>query len=115
MMKQKGWCVGLSVACVLLVFCAVRTVRGPATSEGAQGSAIGAARVKADQATKSTGALYAEANNDVRLRQLETAGEAQRIKQEEAAQELQWRQQETTQPLSENPGLYVETAGIIAG
>jgi hypothetical protein len=37
------------------------------------------------------------------------------MKQQEAAQELQRRQQEATRPLSENPGLSMESVGVAAG
>ena len=114
-MKQRGWCVLLSVAFVLLVFCAARDLRKPAASDGAQRIEVGAAGAQANEALESAGAVQVEAANELQLRQLETAREAQRIEQQEAALELQRRQRESTRPPSENPGVSVEAIGIAAG
>ena len=115
MMKQKRWCVVLSVASVLLLFCAVRAVRRPAASEGAQRIEAGTGRAQAGEAMETREAINVETTNDLQLRQLETAREAQRMKQQEAATELQRRQQEATRPLSQNPGLSMEAVGVAAG
>jgi len=114
-MIQKTWRVLLSVAFVLLVFCAVRAVRRPAASVGAPRLAVGADRTQTAEAPAGAQAVDIEASNDLQLRQLETAQEAQRIEQQEATAELQRRQQEATRPPSENPGLSVEAVGVTAG
>jgi hypothetical protein len=99
MMKQKSRCVLLSVACILVVFCAVRAVKRPMASDAAQRIEAGASRTLADESV--TDARFpVTATDNLRLTQLETARRAQRIKQQEAARELQHRQQETIHPLS---------------
>jgi flagellar biosynthesis/type III secretory pathway M-ring protein FliF/YscJ len=100
MMQQKTWCVVLSVVCVLVVFCAVRAVRRPAASEGAQRIEVSAGRAQAN-----------EAIIDLPLRQLETIREAQRTRQQETADELQCRQQEAPGLPSDNPAVSVDAAG----
>lgn len=109
MMQQTRRCVLLSVACVLLVFCAVRAVRRPAASDGAQRIEVCEGRAQAGEketdarsrkTMESIDAIHVEAAGDLQRRQLETAREAQRMKQQEAAHELQRRQQEATRPLS---------------
>lgn len=91
-MIHKTWRILLSVAFVLLVFCAVRAVRRPAASVGAQRMAASADRARADDAIESVDAASVEATDDLRVRQLETARDAQRIEQQETALELQRRQ-----------------------
>jgi hypothetical protein len=113
-MIRKTWRVLLSVAFVLLVFCAVRAVRRPAVSKGAQRPEVGTARAQANEARESVGAVRVEATHKLQLRQLETAQEAQRMKQQEAATELQRRQEEAIRPPSENPGASVEAVETAA-
>ncbi|MCU0914168.1 MAG: hypothetical protein MUC88_06360, partial [Planctomycetes bacterium] len=93
MMQQSRRYVLLPIACVLLVFCAVRAVRKPAASEGAQRIALSESRAQADEketpaplrtAMESTPELDIE-TADEWPRQLETAREAQRLKHQEAA------------------------------
>ena len=105
MMKQKRWCVVLSIAFVVLLFCAVRAVRGPAASEAAQQIEVGAGRAQADEAIESLDAIRVEATNELQLRHLETAREAQRTKQQEIAYELQQRQQGATTGDESSTGL----------
>jgi hypothetical protein len=90
-MKQRGWCVLLSVAFAVLVFCAARDLRKPVASHGAQRIEAGAAGVRAKETPESIGAVQVEAASGLQLRHRETAQEAQRIKQQEAAAELQRR------------------------
>ncbi len=107
-MKKKTW-VLLSLASVLLIFCAVRAVRSPAASAGAQSAAVCEGRTPSGEnetsarfqkAHESMDARNVNAANELQVRQLETAREAQRMKQQEAANELQRRQQEAIRPLS---------------
>jgi hypothetical protein len=98
-MKKKTW-VLLSLSSVLLVFCAVRAVRSPAVSAGAQSPAVYEDPARSDESQTSVGANYGNAGNEAHLRQLETAGAAQRMRQQEAAHELQRRQQQAARPLS---------------
>jgi hypothetical protein len=107
-MKKKTW-VLLSLASVLLIFCAVRAVRSPAVSAGAQSTAVCEGRAQSGEnetiarfqkARESMDAHGVNAANELQLRQLETARKAQGMKQQEAANELQRRQQEATRPLS---------------
>lgn len=107
-MTEKKRCVLLSVVSVLVMFCAVRAVRGPAASDAAQRIAVcesltQMAEKQTDtgfqQARESIDAINVEATNDLQQRQLETARDAQRTKQQEAASELQRRQQEVTRLL----------------
>jgi hypothetical protein len=91
MMKQRGWCVLLSVAFAVLVFCAARDLRKPAASNGAQRIEAGAAGARAKETSESIGAVHVRAASDLQLRRRETAQEAQRVKQQEAAAELQRR------------------------
>jgi hypothetical protein len=91
-MMYKTWRILLSVAFILLVFCAVRAVQRPAASVGAQRMEASADRARAEEAVKSVDAAGVEATGDLRVRQLETARDAQRIKQQETARELQRRQ-----------------------
>ncbi len=107
-MKSKTWLL-LSLASILLIFCAVRAVRSPAASAGAQGPAVCENRAPSDENGTSTrlrkapegaGADQVSAANELYLRQLETAQEAQRMRQQEAASELQRRQQQAPRPLS---------------
>ena len=109
-MQQTKRRVLLSVACVLLVFCAVRAVRRPAASGGAQRVEVCAGRApwgeyetdaRSRKTRESIEAIHVGAAGDLQRRQLETAREAQRMKQQEAAAELQRRQQEATRPPSE--------------
>jgi len=83
MMMHNTWRVLLSVAFILLVFCAVRALRRPAASVAAPRPVAGADR---------TPTVDAKATDDLQLRQLETAEDAQQIEQQEAAAELQRRQ-----------------------
>ncbi len=108
-MIQKTWRVLLSVAFVMLVFCAVRAVRRPAASDAAQRTEVSAGRAQAEENENVT------ATNELQVRQLETARDAQWMKQQEAAQELQRRQQEATHPPSQNSGLSLEAADVAAG
>ena len=107
-MKKKTW-VLLSLASVLLIFCAVRAVRSPAASAGAQRTAVCEGRAQPGEnemsarfrkAHENMDARNVNAANELQLRQLETAREAQRMRQQEAANELQRRQQEAIRPLS---------------
>ena len=66
-MQQRRWCVVLSVACVLLVFCAVRTVKRPAASDAAQRIEVGAGRAQADDAIESMEANHVQATNELQL------------------------------------------------
>jgi hypothetical protein len=108
MMKQTRRDVLLSVACVLLVFCAVRAVRRPAVSGAAQRidvpEALAPAAEKATSARnqpalESIGPMKVEAAHDLSQMLLETARAAEEMKQQEAALELLQRQQETSRPL----------------
>ena len=108
-MRQAKRCILLSMACVLVVFCAVRAVRKPAASEGGQKIEACENQTQAGEketdirlpnTAERTNALVVETTDDGQQRYLETAQEAQRLKQQEAAQELQQRQQEATRPLS---------------
>jgi hypothetical protein len=105
-MKKETW-VLLSVASVLLIFGAVRAVRSPAVSAGAQSGtpnamhrvwepspAVCEGRAPSNGNQTSAGANDINAANELHRRQLETAREAQRMRQQEAANELQQRQQE---------------------
>jgi hypothetical protein len=111
-MKKETW-VLLSLTSVLLVFCAVRAVRSPAASAGAQSgtpnamyrvwepsTAVCAEHAQPDENETGAGANNINTAHELHLRRLETVREAQRMKQQEAANELQWRQQEVTRPLS---------------
>lgn len=113
-MRQDKWCVLLSVACVLLIFCAVRAVRRPTASEAAQWIEVGERLAQTDEKgtetrfEESVASLVAddvEAADELQRRQLETARKAQRMEQQEAANELQRRQQGAARPLSANPTL----------
>ncbi len=99
MMKRQTW-VLISLASVLLIFCAVRAVRSPAVSAGAQRTGVCEDLARSDEKETSAGADNSNAANELRLRQLETAGAAQRMRQQEAANELQRRQQQAPRPLS---------------
>ena len=108
-MRQAKRCILLSMACVLVVFCALRAVRKPAASEGGQRIEAGENQTQACEketdtplpnTTERVNALVVETTDDGQQRYLETAEEAQRLKQQEAAQELQRRQQEAIRPLS---------------
>lgn len=114
-MRQKKYCVLLSVAFILLLFSAAREIRRPAASRGAQRMEVSTARAQAEEPMDSMDAIDVEATNDLQLRQLETAREAQRIEQQEATIELQRRQQESPRPSSENPSLSAEAVGVAAG
>jgi hypothetical protein len=111
-MTEKRWCVLLSVASVLVMFCAVRAVRRLAASDAAQRIEVCAGLTQLDgketnagfqNARESIDAINVGATNDLQRRQLETARDAQQTRQEEAASELQRRQQEATRLLPENP------------
>lgn len=91
-MMHKTWRILLSVAFILLVFCAVRAVRRPVASQGAPRVKASADRARAEAAVKSVDAAGVETTDDLRVRQLETARDAQRIEQQETALELQRRQ-----------------------
>ncbi len=89
-MKPKRWWVVLSVAFVVMVFCAVRDVRRSAASNAAQRIEVRAGRAPSDE--KETDARFkkaieiidandAKAANELQLRQLEAAREAQRMRQ----------------------------------
>jgi len=110
-MVGKTWRVLLSVAFVLLVICAVRAVRRPAASEGAQRTVARVDRAHASEAAERMEAVSVGATNDLQSRQWEAAGAAQRIEQQEAAAELQRRQQEGARPPAENRGISPEAAG----
>jgi hypothetical protein len=108
-MQQKRGCVLLSVACVLLVFCAVRAVRKPAASDGARRIEVCEARAQANEigtdtpfwkAAESLETSHVQAAQELERTRLETAGAAQRMRQQEAAHELQRRQQQAPLPLS---------------
>ena len=110
-MQQKTWCILLSVACAVMVFCAIRAARRPAASRAAQRIEVAAGRVQANKAVEDVPASDAEAANEVQLRQLEAAGDAQQIRQQEAAGELQRRQQTATRSQADNPSMSVDAAG----
>ncbi len=112
MMKSKTWLL-VSLAAVLLVLCVARTARSPAVSAGAQSGTPNAmyrfwepsAAGHEDPAPSNGNERSAGANNlnavsELHLRQLETAGAAQQMRQQEAAHELQRRQQQATRPRS---------------
>jgi len=109
MMNQMRRDVLLSVGCMLLVFCAVRAVRRPAASGAAQRIDVPEALAQAaEKATnprfqpigESISPVNVEATSDLPQTHLETAQAAQQMKQQEAARELQQRQQGATRPLS---------------
>jgi len=110
-MRQSGLRILLSVAFVLMLVCAVRAVRRPAASAGAQKTDVRAGRVQSDGAAGRADVTNAETANELQVRRLKAAGEAQRTKQQEAANELQRRQQEAARVLSDNPGVSVDAAG----
>ena len=111
MMQQKTWCILLSVACAVMVFCAIRAARRPAASKAAQRIEVAAGRIQANEAVEDVEAIDAGAANEVQLRRLEAAGDAQQIRQQETANELRQRQQEATRPLSDNAGASMDDAG----
>ncbi len=98
-MRSKTW-VLVSLASVLLVFCMVRTARSPAVSAGAPSAAVYEDRAPSNENERSAGANHLNAAGELHLRQLETAQEVQRMKQQEAAHELQQRQRQAPRPLS---------------
>jgi hypothetical protein len=107
-MKKETW-VLLFLASVLLVLGVVRAVRSPAAAAGAPSAALCQERVPSDEngtstgcqkALESAGANDIDAASELHLRQLETATEAQRMKQQEAANELLRRRQHAAHPLS---------------
>ena len=98
-MRSKTW-VLVSLTSVLLVLCVVRTARSPAVSAGAQNTAYYEDRAPSNENETSAGANNINAAGELHLRQLETAQEAQRMKQQEAANELQQRQRQAPRPLS---------------
>jgi len=94
MMNQKGWYLLLAVTSVLLLFFALRVLREPAASEGAQRIAAKESPAQADELTLNPfRAAYEEP-----LGHLGAIQEAQRIKQREAAHELQLRELGATRP-----------------
>jgi hypothetical protein len=112
MMRKKTW-VLLSLASVLLIFCAVRAVRSPVASAGAQSgtpnamyrvwepsTAVCEDRAPPDENETGAGANNINTASELHVRQLETAREAQRTKQQEAAHELRRRQREAARSLS---------------
>lgn len=108
MMIHKTWRVLLLVAFVMLLFCAIRTIRRPAASDAAQKPEVAPSRAPAD------GNESVMTPGELRLRQLETAQNAQSMKQQEAVTELQRRQQGTTRLRSGNPGVSMEALDVAA-
>lgn len=126
-MKHKEWWIPLSVASVLLLFCAVRALWRPAASDAAHRIAVCKGRAQSDEnemdsrfkrAVESMDANNTKAADAATLKQLEAAKEAQlnqqkaareaQLRQQEAAKEAQLTQKETPRPSSENPGLSIE-------
>jgi hypothetical protein len=90
-MKRKWWRVVLGVAFVLMVLCAVRDVRRPIASRGAPRIEVRAGRAPSDEkktdarfpkATESLDENDAKAADELHRRQLEAAGEPQRMRQQ---------------------------------
>ena len=99
-MQQTRRCVLLSVACVLVVFGAVRAVRRPAASDGAQRIRVSAGVVPVEERTMNARPQPAperidtsnfQTVHELQQRQLETARVAERTERQEAARELQRR------------------------
>ena len=87
-MQQKGWYLLCAVTLVLLLFFALRVLRQPAASEGAQRIAAEDSPAQAEELTLNPFRAAYEAP----LGYLGAIQEAQRIKQQEAAHELQLRE-----------------------
>ena len=125
-MKHKKWWILLSVASVLLMFCAVRTFWRPAASDGAHRIEARESRARSGEnqmdlqlkkALERIDADKTKAADAATLKELETAKEAQlkqqvvtetQLKEQEAAKEAQLTQPETPLPMSENPGLPID-------
>ncbi len=93
-MKQQGWWLLFAVTLVLLVFFAFRALREPAASEGAQRIAAEDNPAQADKLTLNP----FRAAYETPLGHLGAIQDAQRIKEQEAAHELQLRELEAKRP-----------------
>jgi len=91
-MRQQGWWLLLAVTSVVLLFFAVRALRGPAASEGAQKIAAEDRPAPADESTLNP----FRAAYETPLGHLGAIREAQQIKERAAARELQLRELEAT-------------------
>ncbi len=93
-MNQKGWYLLFAVTLVLLLFFAVRTLRETAASKGAQTTAAEDSPAQTNEQTINP----FRAAYETPLGHLGAARDAERIKQREAAHELQLRELGATSP-----------------
>jgi hypothetical protein len=93
-MKQNGWWLLFAVTSVLLLFFAFHALREPPASEGAQRIAAEDSPAQAEDSTINP----FRAAYETPLGHLGAIREAQRIRQQEAARELQLRELQATRP-----------------